>query len=134
MEQIKKSQNYSDTSVLTIRNSLPLNPYFYWIILLKYKKQFLLIPLIISFLSLLIWKSIDPIYQSNSSIIVDEQQTNIIDLDEVYNNSLTGNNDFINTQVQILQSQQLIDRALQNKDFLQNVKKLIQPKIGRAHV
>ena len=127
MQQTENSQNSSNNNILAIGNSLPLNPYFYWIILLKYKKQFLLIPLIISFLSLLVWKSIDPIYQSKSSIIVDEQQTNIIELDEVYNNTLTGNDDFINTQVQILKSQQLINRAIQNKEFLQTTQKLIQP-------
>jgi len=126
--QQKENNNYlSNNSFLAIGNSLPLNPYFYWIILLKYKKQFLFIPLLLGFLSLLIWKSIDPIYQSKSSIIVDEQKTNIIQIDEVYNNTLTGNDDFINTQVQILKSQQLINRAISNEEFLKEVKKLIKP-------
>ena len=126
--QQKENNNYpSNNSFLAIGNSLPLNPYFYWIILLKYKKQFLFIPLLLGFLSLLIWKSLDPIYQSKSSIIVDEQKTNIIQIDEVYNNTLTGNDDFINTQVQILKSQQLINRVINNQEFLKEVKKLIKP-------
>ena len=108
-------------------SSFPIDPYFYYVVLLKYKKQLLFIPLLIGLVIFLISKSLTPVYQSSASLIIETENTNIIDIDEVYDPSLRNNQkSFLNTQVQILNSKEIISRMLDNNNFIQNLEKLMK--------
>ena len=108
-------------------SSFPIDPYFYYVVLLKYKKQLLSIPLLIGLVIFLISKSLTPVYQSSASLIIETENTNIIDIDEVYDPSLRNNQkSFLNTQVQILNSKEIISRMLDNNDFIRDLEKLMK--------
>ena len=101
-------------------NSLSTDPYFYWIIFLKYKKQLLFIPFLISLLGLFISKNIQPIYQSHASLILNNQDNNIINIEQVYGDLSQPNNNisFLNTQKGIIESNEILNRLLNKDDFI----------------
>lgn len=101
-------------------NSFSTDPYFYWIIFLKYKKQLLFIPFLISLLSLFISKNIQPIYQSHASLILSNQDNNIINIEQVYGDISQPNNNisFLNTQKGIIESNEILNRLLNKDDFI----------------
>ena len=60
-----------------------LNLTHYWIILLKYKRIILFIPLFFGLLGYLIALNIKPIFQSNATLVI-EADKKIVDIEEVY--------------------------------------------------
>ena len=121
------NKNLDKFNIQEFISSFPIDPYFYYVVLLKYKKQFIIIPLLIGVIVFLISKSLTPIYQSTASLIIETENTNIIDIDEVYDPSLRNNQKgFLNTQVQILNSKEIISRMLETVDFKKNLENLMQ--------
>ena len=110
-----------------LTNSLSTDPYFYWITFLKYKKQLILIPIFISILGLLLSKSIQPTYQSVASLILDNKQNNIINIEQVYSETQNNlnNSNFINTQKEIIKSNVILKRLYEKNEFLTDSKKLL---------
>ena len=103
---------------INLSDNFSLDPQFYWVILLKYKKILIFSSFLISFLALVISKSIEPIYQSSASLLIDEKTNNIIDIEDVYStNSLNLKNNFLNTQVQVIQSKEIINRLIKTEKF-----------------
>ena len=109
-------------------SSFPIDPYFYYVVFSKNKKTLFFIPLFVSLLILLISNSIDPKFKSTASLIIETDNTNIIDIDQVYD-PLTSQNaqkNFINTQVQILSSYEIVKRMFQNENFLKEIKTIYE--------
>lgn len=115
---MKHNDNFNQ-KINIFTNSVSTDPYFYWITFLKYKKQLIIVPLLIYFLCLFVAKNIQPIYESRASLIINKDE-NIINIDQVYGESTQNNNNltFINTQKAIILSNEIIDRLLQKKDFV----------------
>jgi len=104
---------------LNLSDNFSLDPQFYWVILLKYKKILILSSLLISFLTLIISKSISPMYQSDASLMIDEKNDNIIDIEDVYSvNSVNLKNNFLNTQVEVIRSDEIINRLTKKEEFI----------------
>ena len=104
---------------INLQDTISLNPYFYWVILLKYKKVFLIAPIFFGFLALIISKSIDPIYQSQASLMIEANNDKIINIEDVYDStSLTLKNNFLNTQVEVIKSKEIINRIVESEEFL----------------
>ena len=61
-----------------------LNLTHYWIILLKYKKIILILPLFFGLLGYLVGLNILPTFQSNATLVIEKQDKKIVDIDEVY--------------------------------------------------
>ena len=101
-------------------NSFSTDPYFYWINFLKYKKQLLFISFFIGLLGLFISKNIQPIYQSHASLILNNQDNNIINIEQVYGDISQPNNNisFLNTQKGIIESNEILNRLLNKDDFI----------------
>jgi len=104
---------------LNLSDNFSLDPQFYWVILLKYKKIILLSSLLISFLTLIISKTINPVYQSDASLLIDEKNDNIIDIEDVYSgNSVNLKNNFLNTLVEVIKSNEIINRLVKKDEFI----------------
>ena len=102
-----------------LANSLSTDPYFYWVTFLKYKKQLIIFPLLIGLLALFISKNIQPTFQSIATLIIEYQENNIINIEQVYKDNIQNNNNlFINTQKQILESNEILNRVFHNNEII----------------
>lgn len=120
-------------------NGLSIDPYFYWVNFLKYKKQLFIIPLLIGLMALFVSKNIQPIFQSQAKIIINSNDNNIINIEQVYTESGKANKNnstFLNTQKEIISSSEIINRIfssesfyIQANDYLSNIDKTFIKKI-----
>ena len=81
---------------------------FYYLILVKYKKILLIIPLLIAALAYLITLNLEPIYQSSATLVIESRDRSLVEnIDEVY----TPENPFnrINNQIEILKSDEVLE-------------------------
>ena len=81
---------------------------FYYLVLIKYKKILLLVPLLIVGLAFLITLNLEPIYQSSATLVIESKERSIVEnIDEVY----TPENPFnrINNQIEILKSDEVLE-------------------------
>ena len=102
-----------------------LNLTHYWIILLKYRKILLLLPVFFGLLGYLIGLNIKPIFQSHATMLIKSGDKNIINIQEVYDNDRTSyNNSYINNQIEILKSDEIANRILSNKETVHKLAKL----------
>ena len=95
-----------------------LNLTHYWIILLKYKRILFITPILIGVLGYLIALNINPIFQSSATLVIEESVKNIVDIEEVYDGRTPAgfrNVNYINNQIQILESDEVIGSILLNE-------------------
>ena len=95
-----------------------LNLGHYWIILLKYKRILLFIPFLFGVLGFFIALNINPVFQSRATLVIEESNKNIVNIEEVY--SADGgrgfrNLNYINNQIQILESDEVLGTTLGDK-------------------
>ena len=107
-----------------------LNLAHYWIILLKYKRLLFLIPLLFSLLGLFISLNINPTFQSQATLVIEESTKNIVNIEEVYDGETrrTGfsNANYINNQIQIIESDEVISSILLDSEKLKKINELYQ--------
>ena len=105
-----------------------LNLTHYWIIFLKYKRLILILPLLIGLLGYFIALNILPIFQSNATLVIEEQKKRIVNIEEVYGNQTPGgfggNINHVNNQIQIIKSDEILNGILSNKETTKKIKKL----------
>ena len=93
-----------------------LNLAHYWIILLKYKRLIFLIPTLFGLLGFFISLNINPTFQSQATLVIEESTKNIVNIEEVYDGEArtTGfrNSNYINNQIQIIESDEVISSIL----------------------
>jgi len=89
-----------------------LNLTHYWIILLKYKRIFFFIPILFALLGFFVSLNINPIFQSQATLVIEESTKNIVNIEEVYSGDSRGgpfrNINYINNQIQIIESDEVI--------------------------
>jgi len=95
-----------------------LNLAHYWIILLKYKRILFFVPLLFCVLGFFIALNINPVFESRATLVIEESSKNIVNIDEVY--SVDGgrgfrNLNYINNQIQILESDEVLAAVLVGK-------------------
>ena len=87
---------------------------FYYLILIKYIKILLIIPLLIAALAYLITLNLEPIYQSSATLVIESRDRSLVEnIDEVYTPENPINR--INNQIQILKSDEVLEYIL-NED------------------
>jgi capsular exopolysaccharide synthesis family protein len=99
----------------------------YWIIFLKYKKLLLILPILFGILGYLIALNINPIFKSTATLVIEEQEKRIVNIEEVYENQGTrgfGSSNYINNQIQILKSDEVINTVLLIKEDVNQMLKL----------
>ncbi len=93
-----------------------LNLAHYWIILLKFKRILFIVPFLFGLLGFFISLNINPTFQSQATLVIEESTKNIVNIEEVYDgeNSTRGfrNSNYINNQVQIIESDEVISSIL----------------------
>ncbi len=104
-----------------------LNLTHYWIILLKYKRILFLAPVLFGLLGLFISLNISPTFQSQATLVIEESTKNIVNIEEVYDGDVRrpsfSNNNYINNQIQIIESDEVISSILlmqENKKKIDN--------------
>ena len=84
---------------------------FYYLVLIKYKKILLAVPLLIASLAFLVTLNLESIYQSSATLVIESKERSIVEnIDEVY----TPENPFnrINNQIEILKSDEVLEYIL----------------------
>ena len=99
-----------------------LNLTHYWILLLKYKKIFFLAPILFALLGYFVALNINPVFQSQATLVIEESTKNIVNIEEVYSGENTrgfgGSSNYINNQIQILESDEVIGSILLQEDVI----------------
>ena len=105
-----------------------LNLAHYWIILLKYKRIFILAPLLFGLLGFFISLNINPIFQSQATLVIEESTKNIVNIEEVYSGESSGgtfrNNNYINNQIQIIESDEVLSTILLDEKIKAKAEKM----------
>ena len=103
-----------------------LNLVHYWIIFLKYKKILFIAPLLFATLGFLISLQINPIFKSSATLVIEESAKNIINIQEVYEPGASrfGSSNYINNQIQILESDEVLSSILLDEKNLVKIKAL----------
>ena len=102
-----------------------LNLAHYWIIFLKYKRLLLLTPFLFGILGLFISLNINPIFQSQATLVIEESTKNIVNIEEVYDGETrrTGfSSNYINNQIQIIESDEVLSTILTSPDKFNKIK------------
>ena len=103
-----------------------LNLTHYWIILLKYKRIIVCIPIFFGLLGYLIALNIKPIFQSKATLVIEYQEKNIVNIEEVYNTrGGFASSTNINNQIEILKSDEVINTLLNDEKSLAKIKNLL---------
>ena len=96
-----------------------LNLTHYWIIFLKYKRIIFLAPILFGILGLFIALNINPTFQSQATLVIEESTKNIVNIEEVYGGDMSKggfrNNNYINNQIQILESDEVLGNIILDK-------------------
>ena len=107
-----------------------LNLAHYWIILLKYKRILFIVPVLIAVLGYLIALNINPIFQSHATLVIEEAGKNIVDIDEVYDGQGSRGSfrtaNYINNQIQILKSDEVIGAIILNEKNKNKISELFK--------
>ena len=102
-----------------------LNLTHYWIVLLKYKRLLILIPFLFGLLGFFISLNINPTFQSQATLVIEESTKNIVNIEEVYDGDMGrpgfANNNYINNQIQIIESDEVISSILSNEKNKQKI-------------
>jgi len=89
-----------------------LNLTHYWIIFLKYKRIILLAPILFGALGFFVALNINPIFQSQATLVIEESTKNIVNIEEVYSGDRGANafrnSNYINNQIQIIESDEVL--------------------------
>jgi len=104
-----------------------LNLTHYWIILLKYKKILFLAPILSALLGLFIALNINPTFQSTATLVIEESTKNIVNIEEVYggnNRATLRNNNYINNQIQILESDEVLSSIFLDEEVNKKIANL----------
>lgn len=105
-----------------------LNLAHYWIVLLKFKRILFIVPIMFGLLGLFISLNINPIFQSQATLVIEESTKNIVNIEEVYDgdNRRTGfsSSNYINNQIQIIESDEVISSVLSDQKKLNKVNEL----------
>ena len=89
-----------------------LNLAHYWIIFLKFKRILFTVPLLFGLLGYFISLNINPTFQSQATLVIEESTKNIVNIEEVYDGERMSpgfsNNNYINNQIQNIKSDEFI--------------------------
>jgi capsular exopolysaccharide synthesis family protein len=85
----------------------------YWHAIAKRRWTILALTLLVAILATLIVYSIRPSYRGTATLLIEQGKAKVVSIEEVYNQGLTGNREYFQTQVEILKSDELARKAVQ---------------------
>lgn len=123
-----KDQSHQNSTIKNqfddLTDSLVIDPSLIWFVLLKYKKILLLVPIVIACIVYFFTKSLIPTYQSNASLIYNNDSSNIVEISEVYDQASINNQNEINTQISVLKSREILKRILNKSEEINELNNL----------
>ena len=123
-----KDQSHQNSTIKNqfedLTDSLVIDPSLIWFVLLKYKKILLLVPIVIACIVYFFTKSLIPTYQSNASLIYNNDSSNIVEISEVYDQASINNQNEINTQISVLKSREILKRILNKSEEISDINNL----------
>jgi succinoglycan biosynthesis transport protein ExoP len=126
-----KDQSHQNSTIKNqfedLTDSLVIDPSLIWFVLLKYKKILLLVPIVIACIVYFFTKSLIPTYQSNASLIYNNDSSNIVEISEVYDQASNNNQNEINTQISVLKSREILKRILTKSEKISEINNLNTP-------
>ena len=126
-----KDQSHQNSTIKNqfedLTDSLVIDPSLIWFVLLKYKKILLLVPIVIACIVYFFTKSLIPTYQSNASLIYNNDSSNIVEISEVYDQASINNQNEINTQISVLKSREILKRILTKSEKISEINNLNTP-------
>ena len=97
-----------------------LNLGHYWIIFLKYKRLIIITPIFFGLLGFFVSLNLNPIFQSQATLVIEESTKNIVNIEEVYGGDARGglrSPNYINNQIQILESDEVIGTLTKDEEI-----------------
>jgi capsular exopolysaccharide synthesis family protein len=85
----------------------------YWRAIAKRRWSILALTLIIAILATLVVFSMRPNYRGTATLLIEQGKAKVVSIEEVYNQGLTGNREYFQTQVEILKSDELARKVVQ---------------------
>ena len=84
----------------------------------KIQKNNFLAPILFGVLGFFIALNINPTFQSQATLVIEESTKNIVNIEEVYGGEVQrwiSNNNYINNQIQIIESDEVLGNILLDK-------------------
>ena len=98
---------------------------FYYLILAKYKKLLIILPIFAAALAFLVSLNLEPVYQSSATLVIESEERKIVEsIEEVYERESSMNR--INNQIQILKSDEVLEYILREDDSTIKFNELFQ--------
>ena len=97
-----------------------LNLGHYWIIFLKYKRLIIIAPIFFGLLGFFVSLNLNPIFQSQATLVIEESTKNIVNIEEVYGGDTRGglrSLNYINNQIQILESDEVLGTLTKDEEI-----------------
>ena len=91
----------------------------YWRTLVKYKWGILGLAFVSGLVATLVAYNMTPVYQSTASIMIQNEKPKILSIHEIYADQ-GPNDDFLQTQIEILKSRQIAERVVAKLDLAKN--------------
>ncbi|WP_218352167.1 GumC family protein [Alteromonas lipotrueiana] len=88
----------------------------YWQVFKRYAGRIIVLAVLSTILVALIVMKMKPIYSATASLLIESQPANIMSIEEVYKSD-TSRKDYMQTQYEIIQSRQVIARAVDELDL-----------------
>jgi capsular exopolysaccharide synthesis family protein len=85
----------------------------YWRAVAKRRWSILALTAIVAILSTLVVHSIRPTYRGTATLLIEQGKAKVVSIEEVYNQGLTGNREYFQTQVEILKSDELARKTVE---------------------
>jgi capsular exopolysaccharide synthesis family protein len=85
----------------------------YWNAVAKRRWSILALTAFVAILSTLVVNTIRPTYRSTATLLIEQGKAKVVSIEEVYNQGLTGNREYFQTQVEILKSDELARKVVE---------------------
>jgi capsular exopolysaccharide synthesis family protein len=85
----------------------------YWHAIAKRRWSILALTALVAVLATLVVYSMRPSYRGTATLLIEQGKTKVVSIEEVYNQGLTGNREYFQTQVEILKSDELARKVVQ---------------------
>jgi capsular exopolysaccharide synthesis family protein len=85
----------------------------YWRAISKRRWSILALTALVAVLATLIVYSLRPTYRATATLLIEQGKSKVVSIEEVYNQGLTGNREYFQTQVEILKSDELARKVVE---------------------
>jgi capsular exopolysaccharide synthesis family protein len=85
----------------------------YWRAISKRRWSILALTLLVAVLATLVVYSLRPTYRATATLLIEQGKSKVVSIEEVYNQGLTGNREYFQTQVEILKSDELARKVVE---------------------